>query len=211
MPRKFLFVTTAAAALLGAASLGAAQSTQPGGPGGANSMHSQTQGVGAEENHGQGGAAAQENRGGSDRHRTVNATKRFHPHLPILDRRTLNRRGSTARCNNAPDLRDCAREERAVGKRLAGPCGQRSTGAIESPPVDSILRAGAGGSPRSYERVPRLHHRRPRVPDHVGIDTRQCTQVRESCKSRAPDQLWEYYSLLYSSMNFRQEQAMAGG
>jgi Protein of unknown function (DUF1236) len=72
MPRKFLFVTTAAAALLGAASLGAAQSTQPGGPGGANSMHSQTQGVGTEENHGQGGAAAQENRGGSEQRGEVN-------------------------------------------------------------------------------------------------------------------------------------------
>jgi Protein of unknown function (DUF1236) len=63
MPRKVLLATTAGAALLAAASLGAAQDTRQGGPGGANSMHSQTQGVGAQEDHGQGGAAAQENRG----------------------------------------------------------------------------------------------------------------------------------------------------
>jgi hypothetical protein len=39
---------------------------------------------------------------------------------------------------------------------------------------------------------PGLHRRGPLVLDHVGIDTRQCTQVRESCQSRAPGQLWEY-------------------
>jgi hypothetical protein len=31
----------------------------------------------------------------------------------------------------------------------------------------------------------------PLVLDHVGVHTRQCNQVRESCKSRAPpEQLW---------------------
>jgi hypothetical protein len=63
MPRKFLLATTAAAALLGVASLGAAQSTHERESGGANSMHSQAQGGGAQENRGQGQAGAQENRG----------------------------------------------------------------------------------------------------------------------------------------------------
>ena len=73
MPRKFLLATTAAAALLGAASLGAAQDTRQGSPGGANSMHSQTQGV--QENRGQGGAAAQENRGRGEQRGEANTEK----------------------------------------------------------------------------------------------------------------------------------------
>jgi hypothetical protein len=52
MPRKFLLATTAAAALLGAASFGVAQGTQQGSPGGATGMHSQDQGVGVQENRG---------------------------------------------------------------------------------------------------------------------------------------------------------------
>jgi Protein of unknown function (DUF1236) len=71
MPRKFLLATTAAAALLGAASLGAAQGTQQGAPGGAG-MHSQTPGGGVEENRGQGQAGVQQDRRGNERSGQVN-------------------------------------------------------------------------------------------------------------------------------------------
>jgi hypothetical protein len=73
MPRKFLLATTAVAALLGAASLGAAQGTQQGGPGGgANDMHRQGQGGGVQENHGQGQVGVQEKRGGSEQRGEAN-------------------------------------------------------------------------------------------------------------------------------------------
>jgi hypothetical protein len=64
MPRKFLLATTAVAALLGAASLGAAQGTHEGGAGGANGMHSQSQGGDVQENRDQGPAAVQEKQRG---------------------------------------------------------------------------------------------------------------------------------------------------
>jgi hypothetical protein len=66
MPRKFWLATTAAAALLGAASLGAAQNMQPGGSDGANGMHSQHEGGGVQEGPGRGQAGVQENRGASE-------------------------------------------------------------------------------------------------------------------------------------------------
>jgi hypothetical protein len=70
MPRKFLLATTAAAALLGAASLGAAQGTHQGEPGGATGMHSQAQGSGTQEERGQ--AGVQQNRGANEQRGEAN-------------------------------------------------------------------------------------------------------------------------------------------
>jgi hypothetical protein len=64
MPRKFLLATTAVAALLGAASLGAAQGTHEGGAGGANGMHGQSQWGDVQEKRDQGPAAVQEKQRG---------------------------------------------------------------------------------------------------------------------------------------------------